>query len=378
MSRNRRPDAADKPLPALYAFTHPGLEPVAADEVNRDLGGEVLKTSRGVVVFRVSAITPGLLKLRTTEDVFLLAWGSDTLAYTADDLKLFRTWTARKPDWPHLFRLHHALRPKTKGKPTFHLVCQMEGEHGYRRTDAREAFHAGLEGKIPHGWLPADENAWLEIWLTIRSKTAVCGLRLSDRTMRHRTYKSDHILASLRPTMAGGMARLAGIGPGMTVLDPMCGAGTIMAEAIELGRRRGGRDAAEIKVIGGDNDKNAVFVTKQNLENVGPAEVKLWDARNLPLPPASVDRIVCNPPFGKQLASLEEVPPLYAACANEWDRVLRPGGRAVFLVMEFEALRKPLEALGWHPTRKLKVRVLGQLAVLSVWQKPDAAGRMGT
>jgi 23S rRNA G2445 N2-methylase RlmL len=191
--------------------------------------------------------------------------------------------------------------------------------------------------------------------------------------MRHRTYKEEHVLASLRPTVAGAMVRLAGIGPGMTMLDPMCGAGTILAETIEVAKRRRG---ARVEVIGGDLDPNAVFVASQNLENVGPAVLARWDSRRLPLATHSVDRIVSNPPFGKQLASPDEIAPLYAAAAAEWDRVLKPGGRGVFLVMEEDALRVPLRAHGWKATRQLKVRVLGQPAVLSVWQKPGAEGTM--
>ena len=203
----------------------------------------------------------------------------------------------------------------------------MQGEHGFRRADAREAFVAGLQGKIPNGWQYSNENAWLEIWLTIYSKTAVCGVRLSDRTMRHRTYKLEHIAASLRPTVAAAMVRLAGIGPGMTVLDPMCGAGTILAEALDVAGKRS--RAGKVRVFGGDIDPNAVFVTSQNLQKVGPIDLARWDATALPLETASVDRIVSNPPFGKQLSSIEQIGPLYEAASAEWDRVLRPGGRAV-------------------------------------------------
>lgn len=371
MARNGKSTSVSAP-PALYATVQPGLEPIAADEINRELGGVVKKVERGLVVFKLDAVTPKILELRTTEDVFLLCWGSDGLTYKADDLQKFRKWTANRPDWPSLFKLHHSVRPLTRGKPSFHLVCQREGEHGFRRIDALDALADGLSGKIPQGWQPQDENAWLEIWLTIRGQTAVCGLRLTDRTMRHRTYKEDHILASLRPTVAGGMVHLAGVGPNMTVLDPMCGAGTILAETIEVGKRRS--KAGPVTVIGGDIDPNAVFVTGQNLDGVGPALVARWDARRLPLPSASVDRIISNPPFGKQLVSPDEIPPLYAACAAEWDRVLTPGGRAVFLVMEQDALEAPLVANGWRPSRKLKVRILGQAAILSVWQKPVSEG----
>ena len=80
--------------PACYATVHPGLEPVAADEITRDLGGEVKKAEKGVVVFRVKEVGPELLKLRTVEDVFLLAWGTDSLTYKADDLKQIERWTS--------------------------------------------------------------------------------------------------------------------------------------------------------------------------------------------------------------------------------------------------------------------------------------------
>ena len=366
MSRKGRA-TEEKPLPPLYAMTIGGIESVASDEITRDLGGEVKKTSRGLVVFRLDDLTPDVLALRTTEDVFLLAWGSDSLTYTAADLDTIRTWTAKKPDWEHLFKLHHKLRPKTKGRPTYHIVCQMQGEHGFRRADAREAFVAGLAGKIPHGWQYNNENAWLEIWLTIYSKTAVCGVRLSDRTMRHRTYKLDHIAASLRPTVAAAMVRLAGIGPGMTVLDPFCGAGTILAEAIDVARKRS--KAGRVRVIGGDIDPNAVFVTSQNLEKVGPIDLARWDSRALPLECESVDRIISNPPFGKQLSSVDQIGPLYEAAAKEWDRVLRPGGRAVLLAMEGELLKRVLLARKWSPARSTRVRMLGQPCVMSVWNK---------
>ena len=279
MSRKRRPDAAAKPLPALYAMTHPGVEPVAADEITRDLGGDVKKTTRGLVVFRVDHITPELLQLRTTEDVFLLAWGSDSLTFKPEDLATIRTWTARKPDWDQLFKLHHQLKPKTKGKPTYNLVCQMQGEHGYRRSDAREAFAEGMAGKIPHGWHHSAEKPWLEVWLTIRSETAVCGVRLSDRTMRHRTYKREHIAASLRPTVAAAMVRLAGARAGELVLDPMCGAGTILAEYLAAMR---GLRGEHRPALGGDLDWGAVRAAAVNLRRVGPAHLLRWDARRLP------------------------------------------------------------------------------------------------
>ncbi len=296
----------------------------------------------------------------------MLAWGSDTLTFEASDLVNFRKWTANRPDWPTLFKHHHALRPMKRGKPTFHLVAQKQGEHGFRRVDALDALAEGLHGKIPMGWQPADENAWLEIWLTIRGQTATCGLRLSDRTMRHRTYKTDHVLASLRPTVAASMVRLAGIAPGMTVLDPCCGAGTLLAETRELAETR---RYQSLTLLGGDIDPNAVFVAGQNLDNLGGANLCRWDATELPLAEACVDRVLCNPPFGVQLATPDEIGPLYVGLVRETHRVLRDGGKAVFVVGNDELLQEAIKPWRWTPVRKHKVRILGQPAVVSAWER---------
>jgi 23S rRNA G2445 N2-methylase RlmL len=343
----------------------PGLEPVAEEEIVQEVG-EVKRTAAGLVVFRAAEIDSQLLRLRTVEDVFLLAWGTDKLSYRAADLDRIRHWTAREANWNQLLRLHHAIRPKPKGKPTFRLVTQMTGEHGYRRADARKALAEGLAGKLPPSWRHADENAAVEIWLTIQGATAVCGLRLSDRSMRHRTYKMQHLQASLRPTIAAAMVRLAEIRSRQLVLDPMCGAGTILAETLDSARHAGIRLAA---VAGGDFDRAALRAAGPNLRRLGQVDLIRWDARRLPLADQSIDRLVCNPPFGKQLSRPEEIGPLYRACLKEWDRVLRPKGRAVLLVSDRAALQAAARAVRWKPLRQMRVRVLGQPAFLTVWSK---------
>ena len=347
-------------------MVHPGLEEVAGDEITRDLGGNVRKTTPGVVVFRLDTIDERILRARTTEDVFLLAWGSDKLTHRATDLDLIERWTARDVDWQHLLRIHQQVRPRPKGRPTYRLVAQMEGTHGYLRKHARQALARGLMRHIPNSWLEAEENAHVEVWLSIDGPTAICGLRLSDRTMRHRTWKMEHRPASLRPTLAAALVRLAAMKPGQTVLDPMCGAGTILAEALAYADRFRGDG---VRVLGGDVEYAAARAATLNLRKIGKPLVCQWDARRLPLADGEVDCVVCNPPFGKQLSSPAEVGPLYDAAVGEMNRVLRPGGQAVLLVSDVPALVRPAEGVGWCSTRRLRVRILGQSAQLSVWRK---------
>jgi 23S rRNA G2445 N2-methylase RlmL len=360
---------APDPQPALYAVVHPGLETVAADEISRDFNGEVKRTAPGLVVFRVSSIDADILKLRTTEDVFLLAWGTDQLTYRAEDLERIERWTARDVNWDALLRIHHRIRAKPKGKPTYRLVAQMNGTHGYRRVDARDAMARGLGGKLPASWRHAEENAAVEIWLTIDGARAYCGMRLSDRTMRHRTYKEEHVAASLRPTIAAAMIRLAEIGSRQIVVDPMCGAGTIVGECLAFVGVHGGNT----KAVGGDSDVTALRAAAINLRRFGDPLLIRWDATRLPLADQSIDAIVSNPPFGKQLGRADDIPSLYRKMVREYDRVLRPKGRVVLLVSEYGALRSAAQKVNWHAENQLRVRVLGQNAVLSGWRKTAGA-----
>jgi 23S rRNA G2445 N2-methylase RlmL len=89
----------------------------------------------------------------------------------------------------------------------------------------------------------------------------------------------------------------------------------------------------------------------------------------MPLAEKSVDRIVSNPPFGKQFGRPEDIGPLYQKAVTEYDRVLRAGGRAVLLVSDAGLLRDAARAVDWQAVQKIRVRVLGQPAAISVWRK---------
>src|SRR5262245_2234217 len=104
MPNPKRPRSQADALPALYAMVLPGLEDVAAEELE-EVGAEGKRTSTGVVVFRAEEITSALLRLRTTEDVFLLAWGTDELTYRAQDLRSIQHWTAKEAKWDRLLQI---------------------------------------------------------------------------------------------------------------------------------------------------------------------------------------------------------------------------------------------------------------------------------
>jgi tRNA G10 N-methylase Trm11 len=162
------------------------------------------------------------------------------------------------------------------------------------------------------------------------------------------------------------MVRLAEIRAGQTILDPMCGAGTILAEtlvAMEHSRIRA-------QVCGGDIGRQAVRTAAANLRRLGQPLLCRWDATRLPLPDASIDRIISNPPFGKQIDRPEEIGTLYARMMAEYYRVMRANGRAILLVSELAPLKDAARTVGLRADRQVRVRILGQPAIISVWRKP--------
>ncbi len=360
MARHTAPPPSDS-IPC-FATTISGLEALAAAELEEKVGADIRKRSDGLVVFRVPEVDRGLLRLRLVEDLFLFAWGSDALTYRASDLDKLTAWTDKEPKWGRLIAAHAEVRPKAKGKPSFHLVTQLRGEHGYRRIDARKAFAKGVLPHLPHHWIEKEEDAWFEAWLTITGRQAICGIRLSDKTLRHRTFKTEHLPASLRPVAAAAMVRLAGCPPDEWLIDPMCGTGTILGEQLLDDRRA--------KVLGGDADMPALRATNVNLGHLQdePLLVK-WDATELPFASGSVKYLVTNPPFGRQIGEEEEVGPFYSELVDEFDRVLAPDGKAVILVGDDQALQQAAWKKGWRQEERLRIRLLGHPCFILSWRK---------
>ena len=193
--------------------------------------------------------------------------------------------------------------------------------------------------------------------------------------MRHRTYKHEHLPASIRPTVAAALVRLADLKPNQTVLDPMCGAGTLLAEAhlATKGARPPTAATGRCSFIGGDIDSGHVRAAQANLRQFGITDIRAWDARELPIDDASIDRILCNPPFGKQLEHAGgDRAALPRIGARDGSRLAARRQKRCLIVADAKALRSAAERVGWKEQRHVQVRMLGQRAFIGVYRKPAA------
>jgi putative N6-adenine-specific DNA methylase len=179
-------------------------------------------------------------------------------------------------------------------------------------------------------------------YLTDREATVY--LDTSGEPLFKRGYRRDTEEAPLRENLAAGIVALAGWKPGIAFLDPMCGSGTIVAEAAlmaadrapgltrtfgfqklawfegppwqrmkQAARDRVKTPPAATTLFASDVAPGAVARTQSNLRAAqvdGYVRVEQADFRTRAAPAGS-GILVTNPPYGVRLADQEAVARLY-------------------------------------------------------------------
>jgi 23S rRNA G2445 N2-methylase RlmL len=316
-----------------------------------------------MVFFTYDGEPEELLTLRTIEDLFVVLAESKEFPPTYAALRALRERVEQAAlDGP--VALARRLKPGRggQGKLRFRVVARMVGQPHFRRVDAQEAVEKGMLARSDRRWALVEEGG-LELWLTLTPGAVLLALRLSDETLRHRSYKVEHLAASLRPAAAAAMVRLTKPNDHDIFLDPMCGAGTLLIERALAWRYK--------KLLGGDEDPEAVATA---LANIGPRykpiEVQEWDATSLPIDAGSVRAVAVNLPFGRQIGSPEENRQLYPAFMREMGRVMRPGARLVTLTGDIRALDEALQReRALVPKLFYPVTVLGAPARINVFER---------
>lgn len=303
----------------IFAITHRGLEEIGAGEMSRLPG---MRLSR-LAYRRVEAESTGdlapLLGLRTVDDVFLelAIWqGIVTQRAALAELRRLAGTLDLHPALEAAARLRHL-----PGAPVFSVTANFVGKRNYTTDEIKGALAEGIGAR--YGWRYADEDqSDVNIRLFLDHEQGCVGLRLGASPLHRRPYKQSNLPGSLKPTVAAAMLTLAGVLTGGTVLDPCCGAGTILIEAALSGA----------EASGGDADPTALDAARQNAALAGVTlSVEAWDARQLPLGSRSAPLVVTNLPWGRQVEVGEEMAVFYRQVCAEIDRILTGNGQVVVL-----------------------------------------------
>jgi tRNA (guanine6-N2)-methyltransferase len=356
--------------PNLYiAHTQPGFEGIAADEIAQRISGareitrRVVPDRAGMTIFFAPAAEK-LGIIRTAEDLFGLAGYRAEIGPENKELDKIRGASREAPLFAPALAARVKVSPGTRAgrRLKFRVVARMAGEHEYRRIDFQRAVERGILERDDHTWRLEEEDADVELWATMIDAEFFLTVRLSDDRMRHREYKTAHRPASLRASSAAALAWLSDPREDDVVLDPFCGAGTILIERAHMGRYA--------MLLGSDRDDGALAAARVNVgARYKPIKLENWDSCTLPLGDASVSKIVTNLPWGLRYGSHGENRKLYPLWFREFARVLNSGGVMVLLTSEWRLMRDLERTRKIAPSKIIRVSVLGKPAAIYVCRK---------
>ncbi|WP_336213657.1 methyltransferase domain-containing protein [Nonomuraea sp. LPB2021202275-12-8] len=336
-----------------------GIEPLVAAEIQRSGLGSVRALRHREVWFDTADPGPALLGLRTADDVLLAAAVVDGIGHDRTALR----------------RLARAARELDAGSlsgrgPGVEVSASFVGRRNYTRFEIEDAVGAELarRTRLPYhsraggGVPPRGSVAWR---VTIEGERALIALRASGTPLHRRPYKTGSIAGTLHPPLAAAMSQLGRLGEAGTVLDPCCGAGTTLIEACAF--------APRARLLGLDHAPGVVATAAANAARAGRQSRLVWavaDGGRLPVAGASVDRVLVNPPWGRQVPPAGLLARDPGLLWREVRRVLADDGVVVALLHDL-----PQDPRGFEAVRRVAVSLSGRHPVLTVLRKRGRASR---
>lgn len=320
------------------ARTTAGLEEITWLDISDQIEAEQSFLGHRQIHFYYGGHPKRLLYLRSLDDIYIYLSTLQQIDHTRASLAKIRRQIAQL-NFDEALRPIQRVRPLAKS-PLFHVTASYLGKRNYSRYDIRDAVRAGLAQN--YSWTFTEEagQAAIDVRVLVEATKAVVGIRLGASPLHRRSYKVCNLPGSLKPSVAYCLGLLATIQPGDTVVDPMCGAGTIGLEVAHT--------LDEGLVMNSDLSEEAIRCGQRNWAKSDThlePQFYLADAANLPVPANFSGKIITNLPWGRQVEVNRELDRLYRLTLKEIHRVLRSGGRAVLLTDQAELLAKARESL---------------------------------
>jgi putative N6-adenine-specific DNA methylase len=247
---------------------------------------------------------------------------------------LARAGEVRARDFAKLRRGVAALdwRAFARGAPRIECTVSARRCRLYHTGAIAERVAGGIADRLG---APAADAPVLDVFVRGEDDVFMLSVDTSGELLHRRGWRVDTAMASLRETLAAGLLALAGWTRDESLVDPMCGAGTIAIEAAlaALDRPAGAgrafafqafpgfdrpaydallaarlaraRATLPAPIVAGDRDPRALELARRNAERAGVAAQLVFhtgDAAALPLPP-SPGLLLANPPYGRRLSA---------------------------------------------------------------------------
>lgn len=351
-----------------FAICPRGLETLLQDELAA-LGATELKITHGGVHFAGDWAVCYRANLESRLATRIL-WHLVTGPYTRED-DIYRL--AVRQLWPNHFSVANTFRVVTTAikcplKSLDFVTLRVKDAVCDRfREDAGE--RPNIDTRYP--------DVSVHVFLTADRCTLY--LDTSGQPLWQRGFRRASVDAPVKENLAAGILKLSGWQPDTPLVDPMCGSGTFLLEAVQMALDRAPgldrhfgferlkkfdaalwthirnaalarvKNPAQLDIRGSDHDERAVRATRRNLEEAGFSQwVRVDTADLLELSaPAPAGTLVANPPYGERLGEQEALaafyPQLGAALKRHW-----AGWNCFFFTAD---LRLP-KLMGLKPSRK--------------------------
>jgi putative N6-adenine-specific DNA methylase len=315
-----------------FAQTARGLDELAGAEL-AELGGRDIEKAGGGLYFRADAA--GLYRINYCARLVSRVLAPLASFHCPGDQALYDS--AKALAWERILSLEKTFA-------VFANVHDSKISHAHyaalRLKDAIADYFRERSGRRP------DVNTeHPDVWinLNISQDQALISLDTSGGSLHRRGYRVQSVAAPLQETLAAALVRLSGWQGERPLVDPMCGSGTIVAEAFMhycrvpsafkrekfgfenlpdfaagvWGEVRRASDAAvrampEGLIRGSDSDRQTMDAARRNLREIP-------GTRGLPLERKDFREllgirdatIICNPPYGIRVGELEPTRFLY-------------------------------------------------------------------
>ncbi|MEM0042486.1 MAG: THUMP domain-containing protein [Thermofilaceae archaeon] len=246
---------------------------------------------------------------------------------------------------------------------SFAVEAAREGVHPFTSLDISRVVGSAIQGKYPRLRVSLDDPDLL-LYAELVGKEFRLAIDLTPFTsLRDRGYRVYVHPSSLNPIVARAMCRLANLKDGETLVDPLCGGGTIVIEGL--------LDAPRVHGLGFDINPVHVRGAITNATSAGVlADFWVADVRYLNnLLRQGVDVVATNPPYGIREKAVGGLKRLYFSLIEGGRQVLNEGGRLVILSPLKQLVERAAREQRWRPSSVRKIDLGGLTSFIFLFRK---------
>lgn len=216
----------------------------------------------------------------------------------------------------------------TSARTGFRVSVEGSAGKGPRRSWVRP-FSRRIEEILP-SWENAPGNYDVELCVGIGARELRVDLRPGGAMDPRFPHRGEALPASLQCSVAAGLVGLLEPRPDWNVLDPCCGAGTLLLEMAAAG--------VAGRLVGVDRSADAIARARKNFASAGRAASFVEGDLGRVAVPGSFQAVVANLPFGIRVSDHGANETLYRKLFDRLGTWLVPGGKAMVLSQEIELL----------------------------------------